>query len=54
MEQPLEVGYPHFIISCSCLNQESVFIDGGFNIRSEHHRCPERFTVVRWQFRDFG
>jgi len=27
MEQPLEVGYPHFIISCSCLNQESVFID---------------------------
>jgi len=27
---------------------------GGFNIRSEHHRCPERFTVVRWQFRDFG
>jgi hypothetical protein len=28
--------------------------EGGFNIRNEHHRCPERFTVVRWQFRDFG
>jgi hypothetical protein len=27
MEQPLEVGYPHFIISCSFFNQETVFID---------------------------
>ena len=35
-------------------NDLKFFSKGGFNIRSEHHRCPERFTVVRWQFRDFG
>ena len=27
---------------------------GGFEFRSEHQRCPERFTVVRWRFRDVG
>jgi hypothetical protein len=30
------------------------FLVGGFEFHSEHQRCPERFTVVRWQFRDVG
>jgi len=32
----------------------TLFYIGGFEFRSEHQRCPERSTVVRWQFRDVG